>query len=160
MPKAHRPLRFETIDDLLREIERLELANREGRIVCHGNWSAGQILGHVASWIHYAYDGYPIKPLPRWLQRLIGLRKGTFLHKGLPRGGRIPGVPGGTVGIDPLDTEEGIRRLRLALARLAIDQPAHHPHPALGSLGYDDRVRLNLRHAELHLGFISYEPNE
>ncbi len=58
------------------------------------------MLSHIAAWIEYGYDGYPVKP-PIWpvriLLRWIGQR---MLRSGMPAGVRIPGVSDGTVGMD------------------------------------------------------------
>ena len=60
----------------------------------------------------------------------------------------------GTVGIEPLSTAEGADRLRRALTRLKRGEPAKFDSPAFGLMSHDDRVQLNLRHAELHFSFL------
>ncbi len=37
--------------------------------------------------------------------------------------------------------------------RLKNGEPCTHDSPAFGALSHEDRIRLNLRHAELHLGY-------
>ena len=49
--------------------------------------------------------------------------------------------------------EEGVARLRAALARLEKSEPPIES-PAFGKLSYDDKIKMNLRHAELHLSFL------
>ena len=69
-------------------------------------------------------------------------------------GMRIPRAEHGTFGVEELTTDEGADRLRQAIARLQRrDQPKFHS-PGLGPMSDDDRISLNLRHAELHLGFL------
>ena len=67
---TRRQLRFATIEDLLHEIEQIVAADREGRLQTLGSWTPGQILGHVAAWIEYGYDGYPMQP-PPWFIRVL-----------------------------------------------------------------------------------------
>ena len=75
---------------------------------------------------------------------------------GMPAGIKIPKVEGGTYGIDPLSTAEGLSRLRRSLARLGSNEPVRFHSPAFGPMSDADRVQFNLRHAELHLGYLVY----
>jgi len=74
----------------------------------------------------------------------------------MPRGVRIPGAPEGTFGMDDMKTPEAGERLLNALDRLQGPEEARFGSPALGPMSHDDRMRLDLRHAELHLGLLSY----
>ncbi len=151
-----RPIAFQSIDDLLADVDQIEKADREGRLKTLGNWHAGQVLCHVSSWIEYGYDGYPMKPPPffvRWILRLM-LKK--YLRSGMPSGVRIPGVPAGTTGMDDLPVSQAAERLRKALGRLKNGEPARYDSPAFGPMSHDDRIKLNLRHAELHLSFLNF----
>ena len=151
-----RRLRFNTINDLLADIDRLVAAGKAGTLRRTGNWTAGQAMGRVATWINYAFEGYPFK-VP-WLVKLfIRMRKGKYLRDGMPAGVRIPGVEGGTYGTAPLGTDDGAARLRQALARLQRGEPVKYESPAWGKMSADERIVLNLRHAELHLSFLHPE---
>lgn len=152
-----RKLRFESIDDCVAEVRRIMEAERSGRLRATGKWTPGQVMSHVAAWIDYAYDGFPVKPpffLVRWILRS---RRNHILTHGMPRGVRIPGLKEGTTGMDNLPTHDAAKRLMAALQRLASSEPAVHDSPAFGHLSDKDRIRLNLRHAELHLGYLTYE---
>ena len=59
-----RMLRFETLDEALAELDRIASAEQSGKLRTLGNWTAGQVLGHVAAWIDYGYEGYPLQPPP------------------------------------------------------------------------------------------------
>ena len=153
-----RKLRFESIDDCIAEVHSILQAEQQGQLRTSGNWTAGQNLAHLAAWINYAYDGFPIGPPPffiRWFLRL-GLR--SMLEKGMSRGVKIPGVPGGTTGMEEIATAEAGQRFLKALDRLRSDEQPRYDSPAFGKLSDEDRVKLNLRHAELHLGNLYYEP--
>lgn len=151
-----RKLRFESIADCKAEVERILAADQQGILQSCGNWTAGQILSHIAAWIEYAYEGYPIKAPPffiRWILK-IGLRK--MLEHGMSKGVRIPGIKEGTTGMEDVPTAQAADRLIAALNRLAKDDAIKEPSPAFGSMSHQDRIKLNLRHAELHLGYLSY----
>lgn len=152
--KDRRALRFNSIEKLRADIDRILAADKAGKLRCTGNWTAGQAMGHIAAWINYSYDGYPMGP-PPWIVRLIlGFLKKKYLRQGMPAGVEIPKVKGGTFATEPLSTGEGAARLRKALARLASNEPAKFPSPAWGEMPAEERIALNLRHAELHLSFI------
>lgn len=152
-----RKLRFSSIAELDAEIERIVAADATGRLRTTGNWTAGQTLGHLASWINYGWEGYPF-PNPPWFVRFfLKLMRKKYLRDGMPAGVKIPNADGGTYGTEKLTTAEGGDRLRRALRRLQSgDAPPHHS-PAFGPMSLEDRVALNLRHAELHLGFLHPE---
>ena len=122
-----------------------------------GNWTPGQILSHVAAWIDYAYDGYPMKPLPPWIQWGMRFVMRKLIRDGMKPGVRIPGIKGGTTGADTIPTEEGIERLRNSFARLSGGEAARFRSPAFGKMSPDETVALTLRHAELHFGFLTID---
>ena len=156
--KDRRALRFESPDQALAEMDRLVAAERAGTLRTSGNWSLGQSLGHLAWWINGPFDGYPgLHKAPAIIRWILTLSKKKYIWKQLPAGARIPGIPGGTLGIDPLTTDEGLARVRAAWARLQRDTPSH-PTPIFGTLTHDEWIAINLRHAELHLGFFHAIP--
>ncbi len=152
-----RLLRFATLDDAVRDAEALAEAQRRGTLRCVGNWTLGQAVGHVAFWARAPFDGYPAMPQMPWLLRkLLPLFKYGFLNKRLPAGARIPGVPDGTFGVEPLAADEAVAQLRTAFGRLARQSPTA-PNPIFGEMTHDEWIKLNLRHAELHLSFLHPE---
>ncbi len=150
----HRALKFASMDEALAEAERLARAEQGGTLERTGNWTLGQALGHLAYWIDVAYDGYPPQLRPSWVVKLL-LRtmKGGVLRGELPRGARIPKVPGGTLGIDVISTEEGLGRFRKAVARLKAAPPTR-PNIVFGPLTHDEWKRMHIGHAALHLGYM------
>jgi hypothetical protein len=149
-----RELRFRSLDDLEAELSRIESAERRGVLRTLGNWTPGQILGHLATWVGFTYEGNPLRP--PWLIRMVLKgRKGRYLGEGLPAGVRIPKVPGGTLGTDPLPFDEGLVRYRTRLEQLRRETPVR-PNVIFGPLTHEEWIRLHLRHAELHLGFLTY----
>jgi hypothetical protein len=151
--KDRRKLRFESLDEAVREAAALAEADRRGQLRATGNWSLGQALGHLAFWANAPFDGYPDLRRPPWLLRLVlPLFKPRFLNKGLPAGVRIPGPPAGTFGTDEMSTEDGLAAMRAGFQRMARQAPTKE-NPVFGPMTHEDWRKLNLRHAELHLGF-------
>lgn len=144
------------LDEYLAEIDRILEAERAGRLKTNGNWTVGQNLAHLAAWIEYNYTGFPMSP-PPWPIRYIlkTFMKKKYLRDGLPQGVKIPGQKHGTTGQDTMTTPDAAERLKRAINRLR-NEPPVHPSPAFGALTHDETIRLNLRHAELHLGFLAY----
>jgi len=71
---------------------------------------------------------------------------GSILENGMDAGMMLPEVEGGTFGAEEM--------VRTALDRLKSGEVATHDSPAFGEMSHEQRVKLNLRHAELHLGFL------
>jgi hypothetical protein len=150
---SRRKLRFSTVDDALAESMRLAAAEREGGLSTAGNWSLGQTLGHLATWANFALDGYPASVHPPAVVRLIArLLRNRVINKGMPPGMKIGRVPGGTLGTEQIPTDLGLSRFAEAMERLRNTAPTE-PNPAFGPLTHEQWINLNLRHAELHLGF-------
>lgn len=153
---GYRELHFTSLDDCVAEVRRIQAAAADGKLHTSGNWTPGQIMAHVASWIEYGYEGFPIAPPPFFVRWILRFRLKSMLRKGMPRGVRIPGLKDGTVGMDDMETSAAADRLLTALQRLASDREPPFDSPAFGKMSHDDRIQLNLRHAELHLGYLAY----
>ncbi len=148
-----RRIRFETVEDALADVDRIVAAEAAGTLRTCGNWTAGQAFGHVAGWINYAYEGFPLKT-PWFIRIFLRMKLKKMLRDGMPAGVRIPRVPNGTCATDAMSTQDGAQRLRQALHRLACDEPTKYDSTAFGPMPNEQRVALNLRHAELHLSFL------
>lgn len=149
---GRRILRFESLDQMMAEVDRLAEAERTGRLRRVGNWALGQTLGHLATWVDYGYTGAPLE-VPFFIRWILRLRKRKFLHGPMRAGVKIPNLEGGTLGTEPLSLEEGLQRYRSQIERLRTEPPTV-PSPVLGKLTHEESIALTLRHAELHLGFL------
>lgn len=151
----HRMLQFNSIADVLAELDRLEAAHRSGTLRKTGNWSPGQVLGHCATWMNFPYDGYPqeLRRPPWFVRAVLRKKKKKYFNEPMPRGFRIPGVKSGTVGIDELPFEDAAARLRAAASRLDAGGPPL-PNPVFGPMTHDEWKSVHLRHCALHLGFL------
>ncbi len=145
---SRRKLRFETLDEVLVEAERL--ARMPLRLL--GNWSYGQILEHLATTIDHYYEGLPGKPslLMRWI--LLPLMKNNLLTKGMPAGIQLPKSAAALMP-NPTEIQPALEHLRKAIERLKEESP-RKPSPFFGDMAPQEWVALTLRHAELHLSFV------
>lgn len=150
--KDRRPVKFQSFAQAGRDIEQLAQAERDGRLQPLGNWTLGQAVGHLAAWIDYGFDGYPMGK-PPLLMRIVGkVMRGQFLRGGAPAGFRIRGAPTGTYADEVIPTDEAIRRFSASAGRLEAAPPAK-PNPVFGPMSHEEWKQLHLRHAELHLSF-------
>jgi hypothetical protein len=133
-------------------VEKLAKAEQQGKLRCIGNWTSGQILGHLAAWVDYSYDGAPFTT-PFIVKLILRPMKNTFLNKPMRAGSRIPKLPGGTVGFDMIPFDEDLARFRRTFNRIAVECPAR-PHMLFGKLTHAEWISQHLRHAELHLSFM------
>src|SRR5687768_8373378 len=113
-----RNLRFNSIDEALTEIDRIVAAEKAGALRNTGNWSAGQVFNHIATWLNFSWDGFPPSVHPPWIVRtILRLMRQRYIHKPTGPGVKIPGLGkvGGTLGFEPMSAEEGARKLKAAL---------------------------------------------
>jgi hypothetical protein len=144
--------RFASIDEVLKEVDRLAELDRAGRLTCLGNWTFGQIIGHLATWAEFNFTPAPLQT-PWFIRMILRLRKNRMVNGEMPAGVKIPGVPNGTLGTEPASLDVSLPRYRAVLERLRREPPTA-PSPAFGMLTQTEAIKLNLRHAELHLGFL------
>ena len=139
----------------MKDVDRIVAAERAGKLRRTGNWTTGQTFGHLATWIEYGYNGFPTEAHPPWLVRVIAkMLKNRILYKPMGAGMKIGRIPGGTLGTEVISTEIGEKRLRDAIGRMQRHEEPKFDSPAFGAMTEDERIALNLRHAELHLGFL------
>jgi hypothetical protein len=148
---GRRTPRFANLDEVLADVAKLVAADREGRLVRVGNWTLGQALGHLAAWIGYGFDGPPTRP-PWFVKLILRTRKSRYINHALPAGVHIPRVEGGTFATVRMTTDEGVEKYRQAIERLRAGCP-EKPSVIFGRLTHEEWIRLNCRHAELHLSF-------
>lgn len=150
---TRRQLKFESIDQVLADVDQIAGAARAGALKQLGNWTPGQVMAHLAAWIEYGYDGYPVKT-PWFIRMILKFALPGILKNGMKPGVKIPGVSGGTTGQIDQPLDEAAERLKKAFMRLKNGEQCTFDSPAFGAMSHDDRIRLNLRHAELHLSFL------
>jgi Protein of unknown function (DUF1569) len=151
-PIHRRDLHFQTLDQITADACQLAKSEKLGKLHQSGNWTLGQTCNHLATWIDYSYDGIPLK-IPWFLRLILRPMKNRMLNKPMRSGGKIPGVPNGTLATDSLSTDEGLAKLTQSCQRLTNNCPLD-PHPIFGSMSHDQWKKITLRHAELHLSFL------
>lgn len=149
---GRRSLSFQNFDEVRADIDLLLAADTRGSLRRLGNWSLGQNLNHLASWINFAYDGFPLKP--PWFMRLLGpVLKNRLINGKMPAGFRLSRTPGGTLATEDMPAAQAAAKYHAAIRRLEAHAPTA-PNPVLGPLSHDQWMRLHLNHASLHLSFL------
>lgn len=147
--QGRRTVHFESFDELLADAE--QLAGTEVQTL--GNWSLGEILGHLAAAMNASIDGFPAKvPWPiRVLARLF-MRK-MILQGPLKPGFKLPKEAEAKMWPQGMTADEGLAALRDAVERQRAETN-RVPHLALGAISNEEWTQAHLRHAELHMSFV------
>jgi hypothetical protein len=147
---GRRHLRFNGLDDILVDVDRL--ASSSG-VRTLGNWSAGQVLEHLANVMNKSIDGFesPFPPVLRLVMRLFF--KQRLLNKPMAPGFKLPAKAAAELVPDSASFETGVQSIRQAIKRLQTESQ-RAPHAVLGPLTLDEWNRLHCRHSELHLSFL------
>lgn len=148
-----RPLQLASLAELRAEIVRLAAAERAGRIRRSGNWTTGQVIGHLALWMNAIFDGMPGPKPPFFVRLLAPILVKPMLLKKMPAGVRIPKAKEGTYGTEDLPIDEAERRMLAAIERLERGTTPER-HPVFGRMSREQWITLHLRHAELHCSFL------
>lgn len=144
---SRRRLRFETLDEVVAECERLAA----GDVRTVGQWTYPEILEHLAQGIDALYDGFGFRAA--WWVRLARPVIRWKVFRSMPAGFRLPPEAVSLFPHRSVETTAALDHLRRSMARLETE-PHRHPHPALGRLTREEARLLTLRHCELHLGFV------
>jgi hypothetical protein len=150
MVTGRRTLHFNSLEDISADVEKLARAKE---IQTLGNWSAGQVLKHLAITMNGSVDGFKaMMPGPvRFLIRLFFKRR--FLTKTMPPGFKMSAKIAAELLPGPVSLEEGLESFRQAMRRLQTEEK-RAGHIALGPLTRDEWVQMHCRHSELHLSFL------
>ncbi|MEM7625694.1 MAG: DUF1569 domain-containing protein [Planctomycetota bacterium] len=151
-----RKLHFDTLDEIVADAEAVTDGGETDPTVT-GNWTAAQIIYHVAFTIGMANRGIDLQiPLPMRLfgktLKLFGMHTKTF-NPGIkppPKVAAAFAPPEGTT------LDAAMQKLRDEVA-YAKEHGMTHPSPLFGRLTHDEWIQVNCRHAELHFGFIRAE---
>ncbi len=146
---SRRTVRYDSYQDLLNDAERLAA----GEVLSLGNWSLGQILGHLSRAMEMSIDGAGFKaPWPvRLIVRLFFRQR--LLSGPMPPGFRLPRYAEAAFLPGETSVEEGLAQLRRSVSRLK-QETDRESHPVLGELSLDEWDSLHLRHAEMHMSFV------
>jgi len=146
---GRRELHFESVDDILADAE--QVMGKPHRAV--GNWSAAQILEHLALAFNRSVDGSSYRP-PFFVRWAASLLKRRILKGPMPSGFKMPkAMQPDFMPPDNATDQNALEELHTSINRYkSAAQLA--PNVALGKLSREEWDKLHLRHAEMHLGFI------
>ena len=146
---GRRPLRFHSLDEIVADAETLA----SGPIQPLGNWSAGQVFDHLARSFSVPLSGV-ILPIPWYIRCGARLLKPYILRAKMSAGIRLDGESAAAMLPQPISTEQGLAHLREVIARWKV-KTTLPVHSIFGSLTDEEWIQLQLRHAELHLSFLT-----
>ena len=140
--------RFQTLTDILDDVE----PRAAGSVASTGNWTAAQIVQHIADSIGHSVDGYEERASDS--HRAVARKKrDRLLSEGFPRGIRIPDEMTHLLPDAEVEWETAVANLRDAVQR-AEAATLGADHPFLGVMSDEEWRRFHCRHAELHFGFL------
>ena len=149
-----RQLKFDSLDEMMSEVRSL----KENGYVSNGNWTLGQTCGHVANWMTYPLDGFPVPPLP--IRAIFWVMKKTVVP-GMKRKILAEGFTGGMMTApesvpkpDELTDQQGVEQLQKIVDRVKEFGGELIPSPLFGPMDKEMHVRVTLLHAEHHLGYL------
>lgn len=154
---SRRVVSFPSLDDLDRDLVLIEAAHRSGSLRHMGARRPGPILMHLATSIRGSLDGMPelTRAAPLWL-RLVGpMVKGRVLSRPLNPGVRMSPRAEAALWNDAATVDAALTELRAQLSRLKSGAVVKSRHPIFGRMTPDEWTTFHLRHAELHLSFLS-----
>ncbi len=151
-----RSLRFESLDEVVADIDAIEASIKAGTLSSSGNWSAGEVCDHLRKFFEFAIDGFPSKaPAPmRWIARLILKKRATSSDEPFPAGFKLPKSASALFPTPGLDDATSINALRTQIGRVQSGAEFTQPSPLLGPLTHDEWMVMQLKHFSLHLSFL------
>ena len=146
---GRRSLRFNSIAEAIADAE--AVLAKPFRTV--GNWTAGQILDHLARTVRINFDG-PHGLAPWFLRTFVApfMRK-KFVTAAMPAGFQFNSQMEPFRPDNNADAQAALSELRKQLTRLEREAPTA-PHPFFGKMTHEEWIGLHLRHCELHLSFL------
>jgi Protein of unknown function (DUF1569) len=148
---ARRPLKFESLHQVMPDVDRLLQGHRTV-----GNWSLAQICNHLTVAIVGSVEGYP-KKAPWLIRKTLGpfvlkrLMKTEQIDEGMKTMDEFVPKPG-------LDSRAEAEALRGALRLFAAAPGPMAEHSFFGTLSRDAWDRLHRVHCAHHLSFALPEP--
>ena len=142
-----RQLRFTSMQDIVDDVARLDEDTRTT-----GNWTAAQIVQHLAKMINYSIDGFPRRgSLP---VRLLGrMMRKRALSAPLPAGYSFPRKFHFLTPDADVTLVTALRFMRETIGRLQLEKMTA-PSPILGRLNPEQWEQMHCRHAEMHFSFM------
>ena len=152
---ARRGLKFTCLGCVAADLDRIEAAHRAGTLGHSGNWSPGQILDHCAIILEIGLDGSNVDA--GFFARIVGRLVKRFLLKpdSMRPGFKLPKRMSALAPRPGVTFDQGMVRIRRALARIDAGERMTKPSPFLGPMTHQEWVALNANHCQLHFGFLT-----
>jgi hypothetical protein len=148
MTKDRRPLRFDNLNEVMADIDRLLQAHHTV-----GNWSLGQICNHLTLALRCTLDGFPPgSSLPWIVQQTLGKVAFKLILK---RGRLIEGfkIPDKYLPIKGLDAREEANTLSEVIREYQSTTTPLATHFLFGPLTKEQWLRYHCIHCAHHLSF-------
>lgn len=152
-----RDLKFNSIDDLSAELDRIQHAHDAGTLSTTGNWSPGQNLQHLAIVWKAGIDGFPPEMKPpffiKWPARWLFKKRATA-GETAPAGIKLPKQASKIIPVAQVAFDQGMHQLREQIARTTGGERFAAHSPIFGDMTHEQWTNLQLGHCQLHLGFL------
>ncbi|HXY34548.1 MAG TPA: DUF1569 domain-containing protein [Planctomycetaceae bacterium] len=147
---VRRRIRYNSLEDVMADAERAVRANS----ATTGNWSLGQILEHLATAQDKMIDGFGFSA--PWPVPIVGrlMFKKRLLEKGLVPGFKLNAKAAAILVPGETDPAAALEHFRQSTERLKTEQK-RSAHPFLGPMTVEECNQMCLRHAELHMSFVT-----
>lgn len=146
---GRRKLDYKSFDELLADADRFS----SGDVKTLGNWSPGQIYQHLANVFNGSIDGFP-RAFPWFMRAMARIFKNKLINGPMPAGLKMPDKLAKAVMPEPTSAEVGLANLHAAVSRLKQD-PHRAAHPVFGQISKEEWDSIHLKHASLHMSFLS-----
>ena len=151
-PPERREVQYQSLEEVVADVEQLAA----GEVTTIGQHSFAAIVEHLAR-AHDTSTGKLIPPKPPLLMRLImPFIKGKIINgkEGIKPGVKLPPAAESYFWPSEVPTlTDAIQHLQESVDRFQTSGPLA-VHPVFGKLTADESLRLQLRHAALHLSFV------
>ncbi len=146
---AQRPLMFDSIDEILPEVERLSA----GEVTTTGQFTYAQILEHLARTLDIVCgDGKLVVSLP--MRIFARAMRPVVLSRPIRPGFNLPSSAQWVMWPkDDVNPNEALRHFRSALARYQATEPLP-AHPLFGSMTRPQHDKLHCGHCAMHLSLV------
>lgn len=156
--EGRRTIKFNCINCLKGDLNRLQAAHDAGTMDTVGNWSAGQILQHCAMLAGFALDGFPSKaPFVVKLFFTLFIKRRALKDIPMDAGYTLPKQAAFMLPQNDVPFEQGMGAMRAVVARLDAGDRMDKPSPIFGTLTHDQWMGMMLRHSAMHHSFITVD---
>ena len=150
-----RELRFENLNDLREEINRLKSENCEQT----GKWNLSQICSHLECWMRFPMDGFPRPPVMIGIiMKLMKVTVGRRFFRKIMASGKMgdgaPTAPETIFRAESINDRESIEALMKTIDRFERHTGPVHESPFFGKMSIDECLKMQLIHCAHHLGFL------